>query len=267
MQDKQPRVSVVTGAAAGIGLAAVERFAADGDQVVALDRDEQALDALAARVPGVVVHAVDVSDPDDVQRVGDELARTYESIDVLVCAAGIQRYGTVEETDNRLFHEVIAVNLGGVFSCCRTMMPMLRQHGGGAVVVVSSIQAYASQTGVAAYTATKGGLVALVRAMAVDHAADGVRVNAVCPGSVDTPMLRWAAGEFSSAEATVDDVLEQWGRNHPLGRVARASEVADAIAYLAGPTASFVTGTDLVVDGGVRAALGVTLPETDTAEE
>lgn len=263
----QRRVSVVTGAAAGIGLATVERLAADGDQVVALDRDQRALEALADRLSGVGAMPVDVADPEAVQRVGDELAEAYDSIDVLVCAAGIQRYGTVEETDSRLFNEVITVNLGGVFATCHTMMPLLRANGGGSVVVVSSIQAYASQTGVAAYTATKGGLLALVRAMALDHAPEGVRVNAVCPGSVDTPMLRWAADQFREPGQTVDDVVAQWGRSHPLGRVAQPSEVADAIAYLAGPSASFVTGADLKVDGGVLAALGVALPEAETAEK
>lgn len=265
----ETRVSVVTGGAAGIGLAAVERFARDGDRVVALDRDATALAELTARandagwdVSGI---PLDVTDPAEVDQMGATVSEQYGAIDVLVCAAGIQRYGTVEQTDAALFNEVIGVNLGGVFSVCHTLMPLLRQGGGGSVVVVSSIQAYASQTGVAAYTATKGGLLSLVRAMAVDHAQHGVRVNAVCPGSVDTPMLRWAADEFGAGRSG-DEVIAEWGRSHPLGRVARPSEVADAIAYLAGEQSSFITGTDLKVDGGVMAALGVALPDSETRE-
>jgi NAD(P)-dependent dehydrogenase (short-subunit alcohol dehydrogenase family) len=266
MSDHQRRVCVVTGGAAGIGLAVVERFTADGDVVVALDRDAAALAELSQRADdagwSVETIAVDVADPAAVERAATDIAQRHEAVDVLVCAAGIQRYGTVEETSPELFNEVVGVNLGGVFSVCHHVMPMLKSDGGGSVVVVSSIQAYASQTGVAAYSATKGALLALVRAMAVDHARDGVRVNAVCPGSVDTPMLRWAAGLFSDGRP-VDDVVDEWGQTHPLGRVAQASEVADAVAYLASPQASFVTGADLKVDGGVTSALGVTLPNPD----
>ncbi|TDE08756.1 SDR family NAD(P)-dependent oxidoreductase [Jiangella asiatica] len=259
------RVVVVTGGGAGIGRAAVERFANDGELVVALDRDAAALDDLAGRAADagwtVRTQQLDVADDVAVGRRAAELAEEFETIDALVCAAGIQRYGTVEETSMELFDEVVGVNLRGVFATCHHLMPLLRADGGGSVVVVSSIQAYASQSGVAAYAATKGALLALVRSMAVDHARDGVRVNAVCPGSVDTPMLRWAAELFSDGRPA-DDVVAEWGRTHPLGRVARPGEVADAIAYLAGPQASFVTGTELVVDGGVRAALGVALPES-----
>lgn len=258
------RIAVVTGGGAGIGRAAVERLANDGELVVVLDRDERALADLAEKAADagwtVRTRQVDIADDEAVERCATELASEFESIDTLVCAAGIQRYGTVEETSMELFDEVIGVNLRGVFAACHFLMPLLRADGGGSVVVVSSNQAYASQTRVAAYAATKGALLALVRSMAVDHAADGVRVNAVCPGSVDTPMLRWAADLFSDGRPA-DDVVAEWGRTHPLGRVARPAEIADAIAYLASPQASFVTGTDLVVDGGVMAALGVTLPE------
>lgn len=263
------KVVVVTGAAAGIGLAVVERFAGDGDTVVALDRDGEALTALQARADDagwtVVPMPLNVAADDAVEQVATELAERFESIDVLVCAAGIQRYGTVEETSADLFDEVIGVNLRGVFSVCHWLMPLLRADGGGSVVVVSSNQAYASQTGVAAYAATKGALLSLVKAMAVDHARDGVRVNAVCPGSVDTPMLRWAAERFGDGRPA-GDVVDEWGQTHPIGRVAQPSEVADAVSYLAGPQASFITGTDLLVDGGVLAALGVALPETKSGE-
>ncbi|MBB5785875.1 SDR family NAD(P)-dependent oxidoreductase [Jiangella mangrovi] len=261
-------VAVVTGGGAGIGRAVVERLAGDGARVVALDRDATALGGLAADalVHGwkVEVRQVDVADDAAVERCAADLAERYGSIDTLVCAAGIQRYGTVEETSLAVFDEVIGVNLRGVFAVCHFLMPLLRADGGGSVVVVASVQSYQVQTGVAAYAASKGALVALVRSMALDHARDGVRVNAVLPGSVDTPMLRWAAEKFADGRPA-DDVVAEWGRTHPLGRVAQPAEVADAVAYLVSPRASFVTGTDLVVDGGLRAALAVALPE-DTKE-
>lgn len=264
------RVAVVTGGAAGIGLAVVERLANDGATVIALDRDADELATLGRRADEagwtVVPMELDVADDDAVERCAGELAERFESIDTLVCAAGIQRYGTVEETSMALFDEVVGVNFRGVFAVCHWLMPLLRADGGGSVVVVASNQAHASQTRVAAYAATKGALLTLVKAMAVDHARDGVRVNAVSPGSVDTPMLRWAAEKHGAGRPS-DDVVAEWGRTHPIGRVARPAEVADAVAYLAGPQASFVTGTDLLVDGGVMAALGVALPESKSGED
>jgi NAD(P)-dependent dehydrogenase (short-subunit alcohol dehydrogenase family) len=136
----------------------------------------------------------------------------------------------------------------------------MRRRGGGAIVNVSSVQAIASQAGVAAYTASKGGINALTRAIAVDYAEENIRVNAVCPGSVDTPMLRWAADLFKD-ENTVEATVEDWGGMHSVGRVARPEEVAEVICFLAGPKASFVTGAEYMVDGGLLAALGVRLPE------
>jgi NAD(P)-dependent dehydrogenase (short-subunit alcohol dehydrogenase family) len=172
----------------------------------------------------------------------------------------VQRYGTVETTEPATWDEVFAVNVRGAYLAARAAVPALRARGGGAIVLVSSVQATASQTGVAAYTASKGALSALARAMALDHVREGIRVNSVAPGSVDTPMLRWAADRFRG-EQTSDEVVASWGRMHPLGRVATPEEVAAAIAYLASGDASAVTGAELRVDGGLLAGLPVELPK------
>lgn len=244
-----PRTVVVTGGAAGIGRGAVERFVAAGDDVVVLDRDADALATLPAEVTGMVV---DVADRAAVAGAAEQLT----SVDVLVCAAGVQRYGTVVDTPAAVYDEVMGVNVGGVFFACQAFVPLLPR--GGSVVVVASVQAYAAQKGVAAYSMGKGALLSLVRAMAVDHAADGIRVNAVCPGSVDTPMLRTSAAEFGEGRST-DEVVADWGRSHPLGRVATAGEVAEVIHFLTTPAAAFVTGADVKVDGGLTAQLAVVL--------
>jgi NAD(P)-dependent dehydrogenase (short-subunit alcohol dehydrogenase family) len=138
----------------------------------------------------------------------------------------------------------------------------MRRRGGGAIVNVSSVQAIAVQRAVAAYAASKGAINALTRAMAVDHAHENIRVNTVCPASVDTPMLRRSAEVFSG-QRTAEELVEEWGRMHPMGRVARPEEVAEVIVFLAGPRSSFVTGGEFLVDGGMLAALGVLLPEAD----
>jgi NAD(P)-dependent dehydrogenase (short-subunit alcohol dehydrogenase family) len=135
----------------------------------------------------------------------------------------------------------------------------MRKRGGGAIVAISSVQAFASQSSVAAYTASKGGINALVRAMALDHAPDNITVNAVCPASVDTPMLRWAA-DLYKGEGTAEAMLAGWGKGHPLGRVGQPWEIAEAVAFLASDKARFITGADLKVDGGALSKLGIVLP-------
>lgn len=260
-----PSTVVVTGAAAGIGRAAVIKLAERGHRVLAVDRDQAGLDALAADQAigragaGIDTRAVDVADRDQLRELARFAADEYGELGGLVCAAGVQRYGTVVDTSDRVFDDIVEINIGGVFFACRELIPLIA--AGGSVVVVSSVQAFAVQHGVAAYAMGKSALIALVKAMALDHAPAGVRVNAVCPGSVDTPMLRSAAALFAEGRST-DEVVADWGRSHPLGRVADPAEVGDAIAYLISDQASFVTGTELRVDGGLTAGIPVAISET-----
>jgi NAD(P)-dependent dehydrogenase (short-subunit alcohol dehydrogenase family) len=264
MAEFSGKVAIVSGGARGIGRAAARKLAGEGASVVICsDREEQVEETVAAlREEGLEVRGVraDVTSSADMKKLMDLAIETYGGVDVLVNSAGVQRYGTVVETEEEVWDEVLDVNLKGVYLASRYAIPEMRKRGGGAIVNLSSVQAFASQTGVAAYTASKGGINALTRAMALDHAGDNIRVNAVCPASVDTPMLRWSADLFKGDES-VEETLGDWGRMHPLGRVARPEEVAEVIAFLASARASFVTGGDYKVDGGMLAALGVRLPD------
>jgi NAD(P)-dependent dehydrogenase (short-subunit alcohol dehydrogenase family) len=266
VNDHARSVALVTGGSSGIGQAVAELLAAEGASVAVCSVDaEQAravADAMTARGLTALPAPADVRDPDSVAAAVQIAVDAFGSLDTLVTCAGIQAYGTAANTDEQTWDEVFAVNVKGVFLAARAALPHLRRSTRGTIVIVSSVQALATQTGVAAYAASKGALNALTRSMAIDEAVHGVRVNAVCPGSVDTPMLRRSAALFSdgSTEGMVR-TMDGWGRSHPLRRVAQASEVAEVVSFLASPRSSFVTGEDVRVDGGLLAGLAVSLPD------
>jgi len=258
------KVAVVTGGSLGIGRAVVERLASGGAAVVYCGIDEGGVATteteLRAKDLDVTGVTADVTDAGEMRGLVRLAVEMHGGLDTVVTCAGIQRYGTVEDTTEELWDEVLDVNLKGVFLACKAAVPELRRRGGGTIVTMSSVQAFASQDRVAAYTASKSAINGLTRAMALDHAPDGIRVNVVCPGSVDTPMLRWAADLFRG-ETDQEDQVAEWGRAHPLGRVARAEEVAEVVAFLAGPRSSFITGAEHRVDGGLLARNPAALPE------
>lgn len=247
------KVIVVTGGAAGIGKACSEAFAAEGAKVVIADVDKERANAVVRTLQdkGQTAIAVptDISISADVARLAQAAVDAFDSIDVLVNNAGIQTYGSVITTDEEIWDRTINVNLKGLYLVSKYCIPHIKAHGGGAVVNMASVQGLASQKNVVAYTATKGAIIAMTRTMALDHAKDNIRVNAVSPGSVDTPMLRWAAEKFVPENPEV--AVQDWGALHPLGRVAKAAEVAQGVVFLASEKASFITGANLVIDGGL----------------
>jgi NAD(P)-dependent dehydrogenase (short-subunit alcohol dehydrogenase family) len=252
---------IVTGGSLGMGRACAERFAKAGAQVLIVSNDKDSVEKAVTEIGGKTAGFVgDVRNSGDMRSAVEQAVAKHGGIDILICCAGIQRYGTVVDTPEDIWDDVLDINLKGVYLAAKYAVPEMKRRGGGAIVVISSIQSYASQANVAAYTASKGGINALVRAMALDHAADNITVNTVCPASIDTPMLRWAADLFKG-DLTQDEMIAQWGKGHPIGRVGKQEEVAELVAFLASDKARFITGADMKIDGGTMAKLGIVLPD------
>jgi NAD(P)-dependent dehydrogenase (short-subunit alcohol dehydrogenase family) len=249
------KVAIVTGGGQGIGRACVLALAREGAAVVVADRDAEAAGVLVeginswgGRAAAVVA---DVAQENDAARIATEAVAAFGGIDILVNNAGIQTQGTVESTTLDRWNNTIAINLTGVYLVSRFVLPEMRRRGGGAVVNVASIHGLVTGPNLSAYAASKGGVIALSRSMALDFAEDGVRVNCVCPGVIDTSLLREAARLENSSHPA--EQLKTWGKLQPLGRLGQAEEAAELILFLAGPRASFITGSVYTLDGGLSA--------------
>ncbi len=255
--ELRDKVAIVTGASKGIGAAVVRTLVREGAAVVMADLDVAAGQALAESLSAenarVLFVQADVALAPDAEQLVRATSEAFGGIDILVNNAGIQSYGTVESMSEAEWERTIAVNLKSVFVVSKYAIPALRERGGGTIVNMASVQGIASQPNVSAYAASKGGLLSMSRSMALDFAADNIRVNCVCPGSVDTPMLRWAAEHLAADDP--EGAIRNWGTHHALNRVARPEEVAEMVLFLAGPRSSFCTGAAYLVDGGMLAAL------------
>ena len=242
------KVAVITGAANGIGAATARLFAAEGAKVILADRDRATGEALAREI-GVAARfqLCNVAHGAEIEAAIFAAERHFGGLDILVNNAAIQNVKPVSETSEAEWAEIIAVNLTSVFLGIRYATPPMQRRGGGAIVNTSSTFALVGSPGYAAYHAAKGGVSSLTRAAAIDLIRHNIRVNAICPGTTDTPGLR------GGVEATADDpaaAMAGYLKLQPMGRFGRAEEIAAAILFLASAESSFVVGANLVADGG-----------------
>ena len=236
------KVALITGAGTGIGKATAERMSADGAHVIAgIIRDEERTVA-----SDFTQRILDVRLQSDWDAALADCREQFGGIDILVNNAGLLIEGTAEETSDATWDKIFDVNLKGLFRGCRAVIPQMRQRGGGAIVNLASIDALSGAIGHLAYSASKGGVTALTRSLATDHAVDNIRVNAVCPGTITTPMVEKMFKDTGDINAARNASIAK----HPLGRLASAGEVASVIVFLCSNDASFITGQSVSVDGG-----------------
>lgn len=251
------KVVIVTGSGKGIGQACALAFSSEGGKVVVADISEkdglETVKKIQAADGQALFVKTDVSKAVDVQNLVNRAVAEFGGIDVLHNNAGVVKYGTVVDQPEEDWDWIIGINLKGSFLTCKYVIPEMRKRGGGSIVNTASVQAFASQETVAAYSASKGAIVSFTKTVALDHAKENIRCNCIAPGSIHTPMLDDAANTFSPDNPPA--AITDWGKLHPLGRVGRPEEVAKLVLFLASDDSSFCTGGCYQVDGGLLSAL------------
>ncbi len=235
---------LVTGGASGIGEATVRYLAEHGGQAVIADINEDAGRALVAEYPDQLrFHATDVTDLDQLIAACELGATTFGGLNGAVNSAGLGSLGTTTDMPLEEWHKVINIDLHGVFYACRAVIPHLRQRGGGSIVNVASLSGVRGDHGFAAYNAAKAAVINYSRTLALDHGPENIRATAVCPGFIETPL--------TAIPGSIEAIKSDWLNAIALGRGGKAEEVANLIVFLLSPAASYITGTEVVIDGGM----------------
>ncbi|MBJ22785.1 MAG: alcohol dehydrogenase [Deltaproteobacteria bacterium] len=244
------RIALVTGAASGIGAATAQCFAGEGAVVAGLDiqqPDAARWKRVEELAPAASFHSASVSSETEVKAAVAEIAERHAGFDILVNAAGVAGGGPLESIEEGEWDRIVNINLKGTFLMCKHAVAPILSRGGGAIVNIASVEGLVASENSSPYAASKGGVVQLNRSLAVDLTHRGIRVNSVCPGLIETPMVEAVT---KATEGPLVEMREQFVNNHLMRRCGQPEEIANAILFLASDEASFVTGATLVVDGG-----------------
>lgn len=245
------KVALVTGAGGGIGRGIAQRFAREGATVGVLDRLADGVETTVRAIQDAGGKAAalvcDLREPEQVQAAVNQLRTTFGPVNVVVNNAAVMPSGKLHEVSLADWDRVFDVNVRGAYLVCREVIPDMIAHGGGSIIHMASVTGVLGLPGIAAYSATKGALIALTRSMSTDYAAQGIRVNSVSPGTIDSPMLH----DFLAQQRDPAMRRAEFDAMHPIGRVGTIDEVASVFVFLASDEASFVTGANYTVDGGL----------------
>jgi NAD(P)-dependent dehydrogenase (short-subunit alcohol dehydrogenase family) len=257
MGNFEDKTVIVTGGALGMGRTTAMEFARQGAAVVVADINRQAGESLVMQAGDLDGRAhfveADVAIAADCRRVVNQAVQTFGGIDVLFNNVGIQpteSYRNVEDTTEEIWDRILDVNLKSHFLMSKYAIPEIRKRGGGVIINNASVQGLQSQRLVPAYAASKGGVLSFTRQLALDYAAENIRVVAICPGTIDTEMVRAAAAQEGG---DIEETLRRYGKTHPIGRIGTGQDIADLVTFLASDRAAFITGAHFVVDGGYMA--------------
>lgn len=246
---------LVFGGARGIGAATARAFVQEGARVTLADVLVNEGEALAAELGAdrATFVTCDVGEPDQINAAYDRAIDKFGAVNVVFNNVGIARYGTVDNLSLEDWELTLRVNLTAQFVSCKRAVKEMKAGDGGVIINTASILGHASQKTTAAYAASKAAVMGLTRTVAIDHALDGIRCVSISPGTIDTPLVQIAARTFKDRQP--EDLEAEWAANHPLNRLGKPEEVAAAVVFLASPGAGFITGSDLLIDGGIRSEL------------
>ena len=245
------KVALITGSGSGLGRATALRFAQEGARVVVVDwkpdGGQETVNMIKSNGGEAIFVQADVSQDGDAKRMVEEAVSTYGRLDILHNNAAIQVFGTIPNTSEEDWHKVMDVNLKGVYLGCKYAIPKMVAGGGGSVINTSSALGLVGDPDLPAYGATKGGILAMTKAMAQAHGKENVRVNSICPGDIDTPLV----AEYFDEQPDPEEARRQVSSEYALGRIAQPAEIANVALFLASEDSSFLTGTEIIADGGL----------------